>query len=140
MGSITVRKRKDGSAAYAAQIRIMQKGVTVYQESQTFDRKTTAQVWIKRRETEMAESGAIAKANRMGITVKEMNDRYLVGYRPSEPPSKQSGKPGLASLRISTSPVPDAGQRQLLRGRHPHRGSRAVSGAVPVDQVEQGPD
>lgn len=46
MGSITVRKRKDGSAAYTAQIRVMQKGKTVYQESQTFDRKTTAQVWF----------------------------------------------------------------------------------------------
>lgn len=40
MGSITVRKLKDGSAAYTAQIRIMQKGVTVYQESQAIDRKT----------------------------------------------------------------------------------------------------
>ena len=49
MGSITVRKRKDGSAAYTAQIRIMQKDVTVYQESQTFDRKTATQVWLKRR-------------------------------------------------------------------------------------------
>lgn len=62
MGSITIRKRKDGSARYTAQIRIMQQGVTVYQESQTFDRKATAQAWIKRRSTELAEPGAIAKA------------------------------------------------------------------------------
>ena len=41
MGTITVRKRKDGSTGYTAQIRIVQKGVTVYQESQTFDRKAT---------------------------------------------------------------------------------------------------
>ena len=72
MGSITVRKRKDGSAAYTAQIRIMQKDVTVYQESQTFDRKTTTQAWLKRREAELAEPGAIAKAQRKGVTVKEM--------------------------------------------------------------------
>ncbi|WP_064616958.1 tyrosine-type recombinase/integrase [Pseudomonas sp. GR 6-02] len=85
MGSITVRKRKDGSAAYTAQIRIMQKGVTVYQESQTFDRKTMAQAWIKRRETEMAEPGAIAKANRRGVTVKEMIDRYLEDYEKLRP-------------------------------------------------------
>lgn len=57
MGSKTVRKRKDGSVVYNAQVRIMHKGVTVYQESQTFDRKATAQAWIKRVETEMAVPG-----------------------------------------------------------------------------------
>lgn len=88
MGSITVRKRKDGSAAYTAQIRIMQKGVTVYQESQTFDRKATAQAWIKRRETAMAEPGAIAKANRKGVTVKEMIERYLEEYEKLRPLGK----------------------------------------------------
>lgn len=58
----------------------MQKGVTVYQESQTFDRKTTAQAWLKRRETEMAEPGAITKASCKGVTVKEMIERCLDEY------------------------------------------------------------
>ena len=79
MGSKTVRKRKDGSVVYNAQVRIMHKGVTVYQESQTFDRKATAQAWIKRVETEMAVPGVIEKANRSGITVKEMIQK-LVEY------------------------------------------------------------
>lgn len=88
MGSITIRKRKDGSARYTAQIRIMQQGVTVYQESQTFDRKATAQAWIKRRETELAAPGAIAKANRKGVTVREMIDRYLNEYEKIRPLGK----------------------------------------------------
>ena len=88
MGSITVRKRKDGSVAYNAQVRIMQKGVTVYQESQTFDRKASALAWIKRVETEMAVPGAIAKANRSGVTVKEMIDRYLLEYEKLRPLGK----------------------------------------------------
>ena len=54
MGIITVRKPKDGSTGYTAQIRIMQKGVKVYQESQTFDRNTTALAWIKGVKTEMS--------------------------------------------------------------------------------------
>ncbi|NBG92284.1 integrase [Pseudomonas sp. 9.1(2019)] len=54
MGTVTVRKRKDGSTGYTAQIRIMQKGVTVYKESQTFYRKATAQAWIKGVKTEMS--------------------------------------------------------------------------------------
>lgn len=85
MGTITTRKRKDGSAAYTAQIRIMQKGVTVYQESQTFDRKVTAQAWIKKRETELAEPGAIEKANRRGASVKEMIELYLDRYEKLRP-------------------------------------------------------
>lgn len=88
MGTITVRKRRDGSTGYTAQIRIMQKGVTVYQESQTFDRKATAQAWIKRVETEMSVPGAIEKANRSGVTVKEMIDRYLLEYEKLRPLGK----------------------------------------------------
>ncbi|WP_426247326.1 site-specific integrase [Pseudomonas sp. TWR3-1-1] len=88
MGTITVRKRRDGSTGYTAQIRIMQKGVTVYQESQTFDRKATAQAWIKRVETEMSVPGAIERANRSGVTVKEMIDRYLLEYEKLRPLGK----------------------------------------------------
>ena len=88
MGTITVRKRRDGSTGYTAQIRIMQKGVTVYQESQTFDRKATAQARIKRVETEMSVPGAIEKANRSGVTVKEMIDRYLLEYEKLRPLGK----------------------------------------------------
>ncbi|MEE1869015.1 tyrosine-type recombinase/integrase [Pseudomonas auratipiscis] len=88
MGTITTRKRKDGSTTYDAQIRIMRKGVKVYQESQTFDRKTTAQAWIRKREAELHEPGAIAKANRDGVTVKHMIDRYLDQYEKLRPLGK----------------------------------------------------
>lgn len=80
MGTITQRKRKDGTSAFTAQIRIMRQGKAVYQESQTFDRKTTAQTWLKRRETELSEPGAIERANRKGVTVKEMIGQYLEEY------------------------------------------------------------
>jgi len=66
----------------------MQQGVTVYQESQTFDRRSTAQVWIKRRETELAEPGAIARANRKGVTVRQMIERYLDEYEKIRPLGK----------------------------------------------------
>lgn len=88
MGTITTRKRKDGATRYTAQIRIMQKGVTVYTESQTFDRKATAQAWIKKRETELAEPGAIAKAKRSGVTIKEMITQYLEEYEKIRPLGK----------------------------------------------------
>ncbi|MEE4663660.1 hypothetical protein V2J91_00980 [Pseudomonas alliivorans] len=39
MGTIRLRKRKDNTTAYCAQIRINRDGRPVYQETQTFDRK-----------------------------------------------------------------------------------------------------
>lgn len=88
MGTITQRKRNDGSSGFTAQIRIMKEGKTVYQESQTFDRKATAQAWIRKREAELYEPGAIEKANRKGVTVKQMIDQYLVEYEKLRPLGK----------------------------------------------------
>ncbi|WP_347929465.1 tyrosine-type recombinase/integrase [Pseudomonas helvetica] len=88
MGTITSRKRKDNSTAYTAQIRINRDGKTVYQESQTFDRKQVAQAWIKRRETELAQPGAIERANRKGVTIKQMIEQYLDEYEKLRPLGK----------------------------------------------------
>lgn len=88
MGTITARKRKGNSTAYTAQIRINWDGKTVYQESQTFDRKQVAQAWIKRRETELAQPGAIARANRKEVTIKRMIEQYLDEYEKIRPLGK----------------------------------------------------
>ncbi len=88
MGTITSRRRKDGTTGYTAQIRVMRDGVRVYQESQTFDRKQAAQAWIKRRETELAEPGALDRANRKGVTIKQMIERYLDEYERMKPLGK----------------------------------------------------
>lgn len=88
MGTITTRKRQDGTSAFTAQIRIVKAGAAVYQESQTFDRKQVAQAWVKRRETELAEPGAIDRANRKGVTVKSMIERYLDEYERIRPLGK----------------------------------------------------
>lgn len=88
MGTITTRKRRNGSVGYTAQIRIMQRGITVYQESQTFDRKQSAQAWLRRRETELEQPVAIADANRTNVTVMEMIDRYLLEYEKIRPLGK----------------------------------------------------
>lgn len=51
-----------------------------------------AQAWLKRRETELAEAGAIERANRKGITVKEMIDRYMAEYEAQRPLGKTKRK------------------------------------------------
>lgn len=61
MGSILPRKRKDGSTGYTALIRIKKGGKVIHSESETFDREQAAKVWMKKRETELAQPGALVK-------------------------------------------------------------------------------
>lgn len=87
----------------------MKEGKAVYQESQTFDRKATAQAWIRKREAELYEPGAIEKAKRKGVTVKQMIDQYLAEYEKLRPLGKTKRatlkllvKAGLARLQTKT--------------------------------------
>ncbi len=88
MATIRARKRTDGSISYTAQIRLFRDGVQVYQESQTFARKQAAQAWVRKREVELDQPGAIECANRTGATIKEMIDRYLLEYEKLRPLGK----------------------------------------------------
>lgn len=60
MGTITKRPRKDGSAAYMAQISITRDGKAILRENRTFDRRAAAAAWIKLREAELSEPGTLA--------------------------------------------------------------------------------
>ena len=62
MATIRARKLADGTVSYTAQIPIKRDGVQVYQESQIFARKQAAQAWIKRQETELAQSSTTETA------------------------------------------------------------------------------
>lgn len=46
MGAIWVRKREDGTTAYAVQIRQKDQGVIVHTEAQTFTQKALVQAWF----------------------------------------------------------------------------------------------
>lgn len=82
----------------------MRDGVRVYQETQTFDRKQTAQAWVKKRETELAQPGALERAARGGATVRQMIARYLEQYggalgRTKEATLKAIGETWLGDLQ-----------------------------------------
>jgi hypothetical protein len=77
MATIRPRKRADGTISYTAQIRIKKDGVQVYTESQTFARKKAAEAWVKRRETELSEPGAIERAKKGGVLLKDVIYKYL---------------------------------------------------------------
>lgn len=88
MATIRARKLADGTVSYTAQIRIKRDGVQVYQESQTFARKQAAQAWTRKLESELDEPGAIERAGRKGVTLKEMIGRYLVEVGKARPLGK----------------------------------------------------
>lgn len=65
----------------------MRDGRQVYQEAQTFDRQQTAKAWAAKR-AELAEAGAIARANRQGELLTDIIDRYLDEYERIHPLGK----------------------------------------------------
>lgn len=77
MGTITARKRADGSTAYTAQIRLKDKNVIVHTEAQTFTRKALAQAWLKRREAQLQEARALGTLQAAKVTVGELLDSYV---------------------------------------------------------------
>lgn len=79
MGTITQRRRKDGSPAFVAQISLMRDRKIVHRESKTFERRSAASAWIKQREAALAEPGGIdeAKTHRNRKTLGDAIDRYV---------------------------------------------------------------
>lgn len=88
MGTITRRLNKSGQVKYTAQIRLRRKGVIVYQESQSFDRKQVARAWMTRREAELAQPGALDSASRKAVPLKKIIERYLEEYERIRPLGK----------------------------------------------------
>lgn len=74
MGTILERKRKDGTMGYTALIRLKKGGKIIFSETETFDRKQAASAWLKKRETELAQPGALTKPQ--DPLLKDVIDKY----------------------------------------------------------------
>lgn len=77
MGTISTRKRKDGTEAHTAQIRIKSDGRIIHSEAQTFERHAAAKLWLKKREAELAEPGALEKAKQKDPPLADVIDQYI---------------------------------------------------------------
>ena len=77
MGTISTRKRKDGSASYTAQILRKKGGAIVWREAKTFDKKREAEAWIRFREGELDKPGAIELLSKTDATLSDAIDKYL---------------------------------------------------------------
>lgn len=78
MGTIVERKRGDGSTGYKAQIIRKKDGKVIWQESQTFDRRAAAKAWLARRETELAQPGAMERKD--DPPLRDVIDRYIAEH------------------------------------------------------------
>ncbi len=76
MGTITGRRRKDGTKRYGGQVRIKRRAQVVYSESRTFGKKAVARDWIRQREEELEVPGALERVMHRGVSVGELIARY----------------------------------------------------------------
>lgn len=77
MGTITKRKRADGSVAHMARIRIKEGSLVVHSETETFDREAAAKLWMKAREAELGKPGALEKLRAPDPTFAETIQKYI---------------------------------------------------------------
>lgn len=129
MGTITQRKRSDGSAAYTAQIRIKSGGKVTHSEAQTFDRRALAVEWLRRRETELQQQRASGVVQHKSITLGELLQQYtqtqahIPWGRSKTHDVKKLMESGLASKDATTLTVQDViahvQQRRTLDGVSP---------------------
>lgn len=79
MGTISERRRKDGSVIYTAQVRVMRDGKSV-STSSSFERRSAAQAWLKRKETEVQKPNGfdrLRRTKRSEATLADAIDKYV---------------------------------------------------------------
>jgi integrase len=76
MGTITQRKRADGTSVYTAQIRLKKDGIVVHSEAQSFTKKALASEWMRRREVDLQAKRARGEPFSSTLTVSELIKDY----------------------------------------------------------------
>ena len=100
MGTIVARKTGDGTMRYRAQVRIVNDEVRL-SESRTFSREVLAKEWIKKRERELEEPGALLVATHRGIPFKDLLLRYHEEVCGSYGRSKRMSIKALSKMSIA---------------------------------------
>lgn len=112
MGTVSARKRSDGSTGYTAQIRLKRAGKVVHTESRTFDRKQAAKAWMDRREVELQQPGAMDKKD--DPTLGESIDRYLADSKRAIGKTKAQVLRAIRSDALASMPGSQIGSAEIL--------------------------
>jgi len=97
MATIIARKRKKGMR-YTAQIRITLSNGSIHTESQTFDKKTHAKFWAKKREVEFNNPEFLHKVAMSGITIGKVLQLYIDNFSTNNP-EQPFGRSKLAHIK-----------------------------------------
>ena len=103
MGLITKRRRKDGSAAYMAQIALMRDGKFVHREAKSFDRRPAANAWIKKREIELAKPSGLdlARSDKRNAALADAIQSHITDSKRQLGRTKEQGLATFTSLDIA---------------------------------------
>ncbi|UZW61545.1 site-specific integrase [Lysobacter enzymogenes] len=113
MGTISTRRRKDGSQGYTAQIRLKRDGKVIHSESETFDTRPLAKAWMARREAELSAQRARGQPAGKRVTMGDLVAWYETRERPEEP----WGRSKKADLkRLKTGALKDRMVDTITRG------------------------
>ena len=85
MGTITARRRSDGSTGYTAQIRLKRNGKLVHSESATFSSRALAKEWKTRRQADLDAQRARGEPLGSRMTLEAMVTWYEGRERPDQP-------------------------------------------------------
>lgn len=130
-----------------ARIRIKEGGVVVHSETETFDREPAARLWIKTREAELAQPGALAKLKAPDPTFAETIQKYVAEYRKGIGKTKAQvlnavAATSLAKRRGSIITSADWGAVRQRPQRAPANGRQlpvAHLGGLPAGSARLGP-
>lgn len=113
MGTITARRRSDGTTGYTAQIRLKRDGKIVHTEAETFGSKALAKEWLTRREAALDAQRARGEPVGKRMTLGQMVGWYESRERDAEPWGRTK-KADLARLKLG--PLKDKRADTLTRG------------------------
>lgn len=101
MGTITARRRSDGTTGYTAQIRLKRDGKVVHTEAETFSSKALAKEWMTRREAALDAQRARGEPVGKRMTLGDMVAWYEGREREGEPWGRTK-KADLARLKVGS--------------------------------------
>lgn len=112
MGTITSRKRKDGTFGHTATIRLKRDGAIIHSESATFPRLALAKEWMRRRESELDVQRAQGKAFGRAMTLDAVVCWYCEGKEFRR--TKAADMKRLRGYEIAKKPIDAIGQQDWI--------------------------
>jgi integrase len=80
MGTIVARDRADGSVGFTAVIRIKKGKEILHREAKTFSKRADAQQWLRHREVELENPGALIQARQGTVSLGELIRWYITEF------------------------------------------------------------